>query len=370
MPVDWNLVRSEFPALERWTYLNTATFGQLPRRTTDAVAQHFARRDESACSDFLEWFDDADSIRGLIAQLINCSGEDIAFVPNASYALATFLNGIDWRRGARIVTLENEFPNNLYHPALLAKTKGVEFVETTWDRFYDNIPPRTRAVVLSSCNYTNGFRPPLKEIATFLRERGVLLFVDATQTLGALQFDVQDIQPDVVSCHGYKWLLSPNGAGFMYVRPELAARIPALVVGWRSDRNWRDVDNLHHGAPEFKSTAEKFEGGMLNFPSLYGMGASVELFLELGPAEIEERVLALAAQVEQVLERRGAQIQYRGSPIVAAKFENVQTSELALRLKEKRIVVSSRHDNLRVSVHLYNNEEDIATFDQALEGEI
>src|SRR3954451_7701232 len=166
MPVDWGQVRSQFPALERWTYLDTATFGQLPRRTTDAVANHFAHRDDLACSDFIDWFADADRIRGDIAGLINCTADDIAFVPNAAYALAIFLNGIEWRRGARIVTLENEFPNNLYYPALLGN-RGVEFVETSWANFYDNIPPRTRAVLLSSCNYTNGFRPPLKEISTF-----------------------------------------------------------------------------------------------------------------------------------------------------------------------------------------------------------
>lgn len=370
MSVDWERVRSEFPALERWTFLNTATFGQLPRRTTEAVAEHFARRDETACSDFLTWFDDADRIRGLIGQLINCTAEDVAFIPNASYALATFLNGIDWRRGARIVTFQNEFPNNLYHPALLARNRGVEFVETSWERFYENIPPRTRAVLLSTCNYTNGFRPPLKEISTFLRDRGVLLFVDATQSLGALQFDVQDIRPDVLACHAYKWLLSPNGAGFMYVRPELRQRMPPLVVGWRSDQNWRQVDNLHHGAPEFKESAERYEGAMLDFPAIYAMGASLGLFLEIGPAAIEERVLSLADQVAEVLERRGGKIQHRNSPIVAAKFENVQTSHLAVRLKEKGILVSSRHENLRVSVHLYNNERDVEAFDRGLEGEL
>jgi selenocysteine lyase/cysteine desulfurase len=370
MPVDWERVRSEFPALEGWTFLNTATFGQLPRRTTAAIARHFAHRDETACSDFLSWFDDADGIRGLIGQLINCTADDVAFIPNAAYALATFLNGIDWRRGARIVTFENEFPNNQYHPALLARNRGVEFVETSWDRFYDNIPPRTRAVLVSTCNYTNGFRPPLKEMSTFLRERGVLLFVDATQSLGALQFDVEDVQPDVLACHGYKWLLCPNGAGFMYVRPDLRRHMPPLVVGWRSDQNWRQVDHLHHGAPEFKDSAEKYEGAMLDFPAVYAMGASVEFFLELGPAEIEERVLSLAGKVAEALERRGGQIQHRNSPIVAAKFENIQTSDLAVRLKEKRILVSSRHENLRVSVHLYNNEQDIAAFDQALEGEL
>jgi len=154
------------------------------------------------------------------------------------------------------------------------------------------------------------------------------------------------------------------------VRPELRERMPPLVVGWRSDRNWRNVDNLHHGAPEFKNTAERYEGAMLEFPALYGMGASVEMMHEIGPGEIEERILGLAAQVKDVLESHGGQVQHLNSPIVAAKFDGVQTSELAVRLKEKRILVSSRHGNLRVSVHFYNNEQDIAALNQGLQGEL
>ena len=93
----------------------------------------------------------------------------------------------------------------------------------------------------------------------------------------------QSVKPDMFAVHAYKWLISPNGAGFMYVSPELRERLRPNVVGWRSHKDWRRVDSLHHGAPEFVDSAEKYEGGMLNFPSLYAMGASVEMMLELGP---------------------------------------------------------------------------------------
>ncbi len=121
MSADWNAVRREFPALDNWTYLNTATFGQLPRRATEAVAKHFAHRDELACWDFLSWYDDADRLRAKIARLIHCSPDDIAFVPNAAAALGILLGGIDWRPGDRVLTLEHEFPNNLYVPAMLER---------------------------------------------------------------------------------------------------------------------------------------------------------------------------------------------------------------------------------------------------------
>ena len=60
---DWNPVRAEFPALANWTFLNSATFGQMPRRGLEALQKHFARRDELACSDFMKWFDDMDAVR-------------------------------------------------------------------------------------------------------------------------------------------------------------------------------------------------------------------------------------------------------------------------------------------------------------------
>ena len=119
MSVDWEAVRGEFPALRNWTYLNTATFGQLPRRATEAVARHFARRDEMACWDFLSWYDDMERVRQKAARLIHANADDIAFIANASTALGILLAGLDWRTGDRILTLEHEFPNNLYAPGLL-----------------------------------------------------------------------------------------------------------------------------------------------------------------------------------------------------------------------------------------------------------
>lgn len=361
---NWAQIRAEFPAVSQWTYLNTATFGQVPRRATEAVAGHFSRRDELACSDFLSWFDDADRVRNSIARLIHCRSADIAFVPNAATALGLLLGGIEWRPGDRIVSLRNEFPNCLYHPALL-RERSVEFVETAWEGLYDAITPRTRLVVLSEVNYTTGFRAPLPELARFLRERDVLLFVDGTQSLGALQFNAAEVQPDMYAVHGYKWLLSPNGAGFMYVRPSVREWLQPNVIGWRSHRDWRRVDNLHHGAPEFKAEAEKYEGGMLAFPIVYALGAAVEMILEIGPGAIEQRVLALAEYTRSCLRRLGAQLDegsHFNSPIVAARFEGRSASRIAQALKAQRILVSARHDYLRVSAHFYNNEEDIDRF--------
>ncbi len=358
---DWNAIRDEFPALDRCTYLDTACFGQLARRTTEAVALHFERRDEHACHDFLSWFDDADRTRAKIARLINASADDIAFVPNASTALATLLAGIDWQSGDRVVTIENEFPNNLYAPAALGG-RGVEFVESSWEGLDDALTDRTRLVALSTASYTTGFRPPIEAISARLRDRGIVLFVDGTQSAGAIRFDVERVQPDVLAVHGYKWLLCPNGAGFMYVRPAVREWLRPNVVGWRSHFDWRNVDNLHHGTPQPAACAERYEGGMLPFALIYAMDASLSMLLDLGAEQIEQRVMALASGLRDVLGAAGAELPNYESHIVTARFPGVDATALQRRLAERNVLISARHGSIRVSAHIYNNDRDLAKF--------
>ena len=369
---DWQQIRAEFPSLANWTFLNTATFGQMPRCGAEAAARHFARRDESACADFLGWFDDADRIRGLCARLVHCEASDIAFIQNASTALSLLLGGIDWKPGDRVVTLEDEFPNHYYHPLFLGG-RGVDFIETSWDGFYDAITPSTRLVAISMLNYSTGFRAPLAEISAFLRERGVLLYVDGTQGLGAMEFDVSETPVDILAVHGYKWLLSPNGAGFMYVDPRVREWLQPSVIGWRSHSGWRNHDNLHHGAPEFKSEAERYEGGMLTFTVLYAMAASLEMFLSIGPKAIACRVADIASKTRDVLRDVRADLlsdsaPHYDSPIIAARFEGQDPSAIARRLEERKVLVAARHGNLRVSPHFYNNEDDLDRLADALKG--
>jgi selenocysteine lyase/cysteine desulfurase len=365
MTPDWKTLRAEFPALANWTYLNTATYGQMPRSAADAMCRHLARRDELACDDYLTWFDDMDAIRQSCARLVHCKAPDIAFVISASTGLAALIQGLPWRSGDEVLTLDDEFPNQLYVSAVLARF-GAQLRTVPWSEFYQSVNQRTRLVVLSTVNYATGFRPPLEEISRFLRERGVLLYVDGTQSVGALQFDIGLVRPSVLCVDAYKWMLSPNGAGFLYIDPELRERLPASVVGWRSDRNWRSVDALNHGDPVFAPSAEKYEGGMLPFPSIYGMGAVIDMMLGVGPAAIEARVLELAGKARAMLRGLGAEVNADETPIVTARLPGRDAREAARLLRERRILVSARHGRLRVSTHFYNDETDLEALRMAL----
>jgi selenocysteine lyase/cysteine desulfurase len=358
--MDWVNIRGEFPALARWTYLNTATYGQMPRRAVEAMTRHSEHRDELASTNFLDWYADADRMRASIARLIHAEPDDIAFVPNAAAALSIVLAGLAPGVDENIVTLDDEFPNYLYQGAAR---------RVPWERFYESIDNRTRLAAFSEVNYATGFRPPLTEIVRFLGEKGVPLFVDGSQSVGALTFDVRKTPVDVLAVHGYKWLMSPTGAGFMYVAPAFRKRLPPNIIGWRSHHDWRNVDRLHSGTPDFKDAAEKYEGGGLPFHLLYAMEASVDWMLEIGPEAIERRVMQLAASARSMLRGLGAQVDDTGSQIVIAGFPALATfdaSRTARALREQNVVVAARHGRLRVSPHFYNDDEDLKRLESAL----
>ncbi|HVN06918.1 MAG TPA: aminotransferase class V-fold PLP-dependent enzyme, partial [Bryobacteraceae bacterium] len=188
-----------------------------------------------------------------------------------------------------------------------------------------------------------------------------------TQSLGALRFDVSRIQPDLFAVDAYKWLLSPNGAGFMYVSPELRERLAPAVIGWRSHRDWRNHENLHHGMPQFAAEAEKYEGGMIPFALLYATDSVIEMMQSIGPEQIESRVMALADKTRAVLRRAGALLPAdSNSQIVTARFNATDASAMVRHLQVRKVLVAARHGNLRVSPHFYNNEADLERLEEAL----
>jgi len=191
--------------------------------------------------------------------------------------------------------------------------------------------------------------------------------VDATQCLGALTFDWAAIRPDMLAVNGYKWMLAPNGAAFFAITPELRTRLAPQVVGWRSHFDWRNVNNLHAGAPVFAEAAERYEGGMVDFPSLYALEAAVDTLFELGPQAVETYVRNLTETLRGAIRGIPGTSLYSDefpatapSPITSVHFADRDAAALSGRLKtEHRILTSARCSRLRLSLHFYNDENDI-----------
>lgn len=374
---DWGSVRALFPVLRTWTHLNSAAFGPSPSTAVEAMNDFLVARDRMASLDFLEWFDRLDRIRGKVGQLIGANASDIAFCPNASTGLSWLLRGIDWRPEDEVVALDHEFPNNLYAPALL-DAKGVRFRPLPApvgrfepDRVVDAIRPRTRLVILSSVNYSNGIRTPLESLSWELRRKGVMLCVDATQSVGVLRLDLRKIPADYLVVHGYKWLMTPPGTGFVYIPARTRRWLRPSVVSWRSHKTWRQFEQLHEGRPEPPEEAAAFEGGVQGFAQLFAMEACIDLILTCGPQAVEERVLRLAAACRRILQAHGGVPLIQAeepceSPIVAARFPGRDSSSLKQQLFVKRVAVSVRQGGLRVSPHLFNNDDDLERMSDAL----
>ena len=311
MIADPNRMREAFPVLDEWVYLNSAGFGPVPRFALEAADLFFARRNRGASLDFLDWYSEADHVRASAARLIGASGDDIAFVPNAGAGLGWLMGGIDWQAGDHLVGLAREFPNNLYFPEVLAKA-GVRFTRVevsdgvfSLDRFVDALTERTRLVLMSAVNYATGLRVPLEEIGAELRSREIIFYVDGTQSVGALRTDVGAAKIDFLAVDAYKWMLSPPGIGFAYISPRVRDWLAPAIYSWRSHKRWRDVDELHDGAPELPDGAIRYEGGMQNFGGIFALGAVLDWMHELGPGHIEERILDLTSKMRVVLRDRG-----------------------------------------------------------------
>ena len=156
----------------------------------------------------------------------------------------------------------------------------------------------------------------------------------------------------------------------MYVSTAFRRKLPPNIIGWRSHHDWRNVDRLHSGTPEFKDAAEKYEGGGLPFHLLYAMQASVNWMLEIGPDTIERRVLDLAGSLRSMLRGLGATVEDSTSQIVIAGFparQEFDASRVAKALREEhRVVIAARHGRLRISPHFYNDEGDLQRLESAL----
>ena len=360
--MDWRPIRAEFEVCSQWTYLNTAAFGMVPKRSTDAMARHFAHRNELACTDFLDWYSRLNQLRASAARLVGARAEDIAFVPNTATALALVVANLDLKPRDNIVTLADEFPNFQYMPA----ARKVPPEGLADGRFFEAIDERTRLICVSHVNYSTGLRAPIGEISRFAADRGIPVFVDGTQSVGAIQFDVAATPVSVLAVHAYKWLVSPSGAGFMYVAPEFRESLQPLVIGWRSHHDWRNVDNFHTAAPVFPTSAEKYEGAGLPVSLLFALGSSLDWILEIGPDVVEARTLDLAQRCRKIVRRLGGDSLETGSQIANGRFPGADVSELAAQLKQQNVVVAARAGNLRISPHFYNNEEDLERLETGL----
>ncbi|HCU24147.1 MAG TPA: aminotransferase [Deltaproteobacteria bacterium] len=364
--------RELFPVTERFIYMNHAAVAPISRRVAEAVEDFNRQALEYGYTRAETWHRRIETIRGLCAQLIGAEAEEIAFVKNTSHGLSLIARGLGLGEGDEVLISESEFPTNVY-PWMALEKLGVVLkkipahgAELALDRLETLITEKTKVVSLSSVQYATGYRLPVAEIGRLCRDLGIYFFIDGIQSLGAFPLDVKRDKVDFLAADAHKWMLGHEGIGILYVRKDLIEKIDPCLLGWNSVVQPLDFDRLHFKLPE---TALRFEEGSHNGLSIYGLGAAVELLLEVGVARISERIMTLTDRLLEEGRELGliftsaVQPEFR-SGIVSFRLpqdpEGQKLADLERRLFSEGIYVSVRRQSLRLSPHFYNTEAEIS----------
>jgi cysteine desulfurase / selenocysteine lyase len=198
-------------------------------------------------------------------------------------------------------------------------------------------------------------------IGRHCRAHAILFVVDAIQGLGALRLDVQAACIDALSADAHKFLLGPEGVALFYVSRRAIERIKPTLVGWLSVERPFDMGNFEQ---PWAPNAQRFEPGALNTAGVCGLGAAIELFLQVGPERIESYLLELGDYLCERLRKHSYYIVSSRRPgeassIIACQHDRFTAEQLYQRLNEQRIITTARLGRLRISPHFYNTEADI-----------
>src|SRR5215210_1450128 len=356
--------RSEFPWTSDTTYLNNASIGPLPERTRLVLEEFNRKRAAPYQLPDREIFAGMAESRRLAAELIGASPEEIGLTINTGFGLSLAARALPLEAGDIVLTSEREFPANVY-PWMMLKDSGIilELTPTTaegWpdeDRLLERLrDPRVRVLAISLVQFSNGYTIDLGRLSTATREAGVYLVVDAIQAVGQVPIDLRNTPVDVLACGGQKWLLSPWGSGFVYVRRDLIRDLRPAVTGWMAFEGTDDFTRLTQYDDRLRGDARRFELITLPYQDFAGMNASVRMLLDAGIAGIAEHLQTLHVPVLEWAARSGVRVvspaDHHGSGILCVMPGNVGGAFRAL--KAARVVCGMREGAIRLSPHFFN----------------
>ncbi len=365
------LRRYEFPVTRDKIFLAHAGDCPLPRRVAEAIAD-YAR--ESATGDQEKFVYPAilDQGRKLGAQLLGCQPDEVAFVGPTSLALSFIASGLRLRRSDNILIYFEDYPSNVY-PWMALAEQGVE-VRLMNTHGLGVIRPKdvigqvdenTRLVALASCHFISGYRVDFQAIGEYLRERNILFCLDAIQTVGAFPTTVEHV--DLLAADAHKWLLGPCGAGLMYVRGSVQARINPPIYGWH---NVRCPNFVAQEQIVLRAGAQKYEAGTFNLLGIVGLVTAMGLVVELGVEDIARELLRKHSLLVPALQAKGYTVLHADSSpeassgIVSFTQPGADLAALHQKLLDAGIVTSLRADRsgkqyIRLSPHFYNTDAEL-----------
>ncbi len=361
--------RHLFDIPEDVAYLNCAYMSPLMKSVRDAGHMGIQRKVQPWSVSPPDFFSESETVRGQFARLVNAGADDVALVPAVSYGIATAALNLPVSAGSRILTLEEQFPSNIYTWRELAKETGAEVIslarpdDDDWTAaILAAIDERVAIAALPHCHWTDGAVIDLEAVGAALRSVGAALVLDLTQSLGALPFDAQAIQPDFAICATYKWLLGPYSTGFMYVAPKHQDGKP-LEQNWIARLNSENFAGLVDYQDAYQPGARRYDvGERSNFALLPMASAALAQLLDWGPENIQATLAATTAAMADRAAATGltsVAADKRAGHFLGLRFAGGVPEGLPERLAAQNILVSVRGSSMRVTPHLYNNQNDV-----------
>jgi len=363
-------VRAFFPVTERAVYFDHAATGPLPLTAVEAIARYCRQQAETGQVPYAEAEAVAEDARTSLARLLHVEPAAVAFTKNTSAGVIIAINSLEWQPGDNVVLLSDDFPTVTYPftyllPRVEQRPVSSEALVRDPEALLRLVDRRTRLVALSWVHFLTGRRFDVTAVCRFCREQGVPTLIDAIQGLGAVDLDWSSVRPDFLVSHGAKWLLSPQGSGFMYVDRDLLPGLRPANLGWLSAR-WDDFNDIFSPKP-LKTGASRLEEGTKNYLAIWGLAESLKLLLGFGIADVAARVRKLTDLLRSGLVSAGFEIVTPSEPerfagIVTCRKPGARAASIHAGLTSAGMICSLRENMLRIAPHFYNTEDEVRRF--------
>ena len=343
-------LRALFPITQRAIYLNHAAVSPLPIPTTAAIESHLKDVQDNGSLNYQNWIAVKNQARALLADLLGARPDQIAFMRNTSDSLSTVANGLKWQRGDNIVTFKREFPANIYPWLRLQTEFGVEVRmcderegRVDFDELANMVNSRTRVIAISHVQYASGFRSNLERLGRLARKHDALLVVDVIQSLGVIPLNVEAELIDVAAGASHKWLLAPEGVGYLYLSDRARERIVPTLVGWVSVVEPEDYENFDQ---EWNRGTLAWETGTGPTALIHGLEASLKILSSVGTS-------AIASYLEQLTDHLCEQLRARDYQLVSSR-EREQKSQIVCIYPRGNYLGNATLWTLEVAKHHYS----------------
>lgn len=366
--------RSEFPILQKKTYLNSCSLGALSNRSMRGLETFMEMWNEWGAHAWYEiWLGEIATVREKFASLIGAQLHEVAIAPSVSAALSSIATALDYSKRNTVVLADMDFPTLAYQ-WLVKERLGVqcEFVESP-DRIYtppelfeEKVDDHTALVATSRVFYTSGYIQDVRAVADIAHKHGAYVLVDDYQGTGQVPIDVVSMDIDFLVTGTLKWLMGGPGLALVYIREGLIQQFQPTVTGWFGHREQFQFKTRQF---EFRQEATRVEMGTPAVPTIYTANGGLDIVKEISVESICERTRYLTNDLIARARERGWTVRApsepeRRSSIVMLELERPE--EIVKGLVERNIITDSRPGLLRVSPYFYNTTEENAIVIEAI----